>query len=194
MTQQAERWVSPPGDDAGSEPGVVLVIEHEAAVAELARRYLERDGLTVRVAGTPADAVAALRSGPPAVVVLDLTMPGLTPGMVRRRIGLRGHGGGPELICLEGPGGLRSRHIGIPGEGDRRCLARPFSPRVLVARVRAALCQSAAATGQSAAAIRRSPAATAHRRQRPQDGVPRARPASWRAPLLLRQALTPWVS
>jgi DNA-binding response OmpR family regulator len=164
MTQQAERLVSPPGDDARGQPCVVLVIEHDAAVAELARRYLERDGLTVRVAGTPADAAAALRASPPAVVVLDLTMPGLTPGIVCRRIPMRGHGAGFELICVEGPGGLRPRHIGISGEGDRRCLARPFSPRVLVARVRAALCQLAA--------IRQSTAATGQPDRKGQAATP----------------------
>ncbi len=134
------------GDDGG--PGLVLVVEHEAAVAELARRYLERDGLNVRVAVTPAEAALALRDGSPAVVILDLTMPGLTPGMIRRRLPLRGHAGGPELICLAGPGGLRPRHVGLAG--DCRCLARPFSPRVLVARVRAALRQPVAATERAA--------------------------------------------
>jgi DNA-binding response OmpR family regulator len=142
--------VSQPDDDRDGEPSLVLVVEHEAAVAELARRYLERDGLSVCVAGTPADALAALRGGPPAVVILDLTMPGLTPGAVRRRLPTRGHPGGPELICLEGPGGLRPRHVGVAAEGDRRCLARPFSPRVLVARVRAALRPPPAATTRAA--------------------------------------------
>jgi len=146
--------VSPPGGDGGDgddEPGLVLVVEHEAAVAELARRYLARDGLSVRVAGTPAEAASALRDRPPAVVILDLTMPGLTPGMVRRRLPVRGHAAGPVLICLAGPGGLRPRHFGLAGEGDRRCLGRPFSPRVLVARVRATLCQPTAATERAAA-------------------------------------------
>jgi len=132
----------------------VLVVEHEPAVAELARRYLERDGLTVRVAGSLADAAAALRAGPPAVVVLDLTMPGLTPGAVRRRLPVRGHGGGTELICLEGPGGLRPRHVGITGEGDLRCIARPFSPRLLVARVRAVMRRSPAAPARRATGAR----------------------------------------
>ena len=140
--------MSPPGDDGHGEPGsaLVLVIEHEAAVAELARRYLERDGLTVRVAGTLGEAAAALRTGLPAVVVLDLTMPGLTPGVVRRRLPVRGLGTATELICLEGPGGLRPRHVGIAGEGEARCIARPFSPRILAARVRAAVRQPFAST------------------------------------------------
>lgn len=119
----------------------MLLVEHDAAVAELARRYLEREGLTVRVAGAPADAAAALGVCRPAVVVLDLTMPGLTSAGVRRRIAPRGHVGPPELICLEGPGGLRPQHVGVAEDAGSRCLARPFSPRVLVARVQAAMRQ-----------------------------------------------------
>ena len=130
--------MSPPGDDADRKPGLVLIVEHEAAVAELARRYLERDGLMVRVAGTPADAAAALRGGPPAVVILDLTMPGLTPGVVRRRLPLRGHAAATELICLEGPGGLRPRHVGVAGRATGAPSAAPsalgFSSRASVPR------------------------------------------------------------
>ncbi len=146
------------GDDSRDDAALVLVIEHEPAVAELARRYLARDGLPVRVAGTPADAVAALRAGPPAVVVLDLTMPGLTASFVRRKLTPRGQAGGQggrgtELVCLAGPGGLRPRHVGIAGEGDPRCVTRPFSPRVLVARVRAAMRRPAATAGHSGAPV-----------------------------------------
>jgi DNA-binding response OmpR family regulator len=126
----------------GTDPArdLVLVIEHDAAVAELARRYLEREGLSVRVARSPAEA-AALRAARPAVVVLDLTMPGLSAAAVRRRIIARDRAVMPVLICLEGPGGLRSRHVGITGgaPGQRNCLTRPFSPRALVALVRSAL-------------------------------------------------------
>ena len=150
--------MSPPGADGQGDLGsgsLVLVIEHEPAVAELARRYLARDGLTVQVAGAPADAVAALLRHQPAVVVLDLTMPGLTAGLVRRKLTGRGQGGGHgramELICLEGPGGLRPRHVGITGEDNPRCIARPFSPRVLAARVHAAIRRSTAQAGPAGA-------------------------------------------
>lgn len=134
--------MSRPDGDGHGDHGVVLVIEHDAAVAELARRYLERECLTVRLAGNLATAVAALAAAPPAVVVLDLTMPGLTRGSVRRRLPVRGQSGAPQLICLEGPGGLRPRHVGITGDGDWRCLRRPFSPRLLTTRVQLAMRQA----------------------------------------------------
>ncbi|MGE5287848.1 MAG: response regulator, partial [Micromonosporaceae bacterium] len=94
---------------------LVLVIEHEPAVAELARRYLEREGLKVRVARSPAEAAAAFRAQRPAVVVLDLTMPGLSAAAIRRGIAARDRAAMPALICLEGSGGLRPRHLGVTG-------------------------------------------------------------------------------
>lgn len=136
--------------DKYRDHGVVLVIEHDAAVADLTRRYLERDGLSVRLAGTLAKAVTALAAAPPAVVVLDLTMPGLTRGGVRRRLPVRGQSGVPQLICLEGPGGLRPRHVGITRDGDWRCLRRPFSARLLTTRVQAAMRQAAAGAPRTA--------------------------------------------
>lgn len=124
----------------------MLLVEHDAAVAELARRYLGRDGLTVRVTSTLAAAAAVLTAARPDVVVLDLTMPGLTPGAVRRRLLPRPPVGTTALICLAGPGGMRPQHVGVADSSDR-CLARPFSPRTLVARVRAAMRRADSADG-----------------------------------------------
>src|SRR5438132_10244102 len=59
-----------------TEPLTVLLAEHEPEVAEMSARYLRRDGLRVRLVTTPELAVAELTSGPDAVAVLDLTMPG----------------------------------------------------------------------------------------------------------------------
>jgi DNA-binding response OmpR family regulator len=148
----------------------VLVIEHDPAVAELARRYLAREGFTVRLAGTPGEAAAAFAESvagaySPDAVVLDLTMPGLNAREIRRALsepegcgaapaagrsagspkkGQRRAGGeqgarpvpARPLVCLAGPGGLRAREVGVP---DGACLRRPFGPRSLIARVRAAL-------------------------------------------------------
>jgi DNA-binding response OmpR family regulator len=144
----------------------VLLVEHDAAVAELARRYLAREGFTVRLAGTAGDAgtvFAEMDAGGygPAAVVLDLTMPGLRAREVRRALsggegrgavpaaGHRGARGRPALVrplvCLAGPGGLRPREVGV---SESACLRRPFGPRNLIARVRAALA-AAAPTGDT---------------------------------------------
>ncbi|HEY3734012.1 MAG TPA: response regulator transcription factor [Streptosporangiaceae bacterium] len=135
-------------------PAEILVAEHEPAVAELTRRYLAREGLCVRSTRTPADTTAALAGCRAAVAVLDLAMPGLDARQIRRLIcvtpGPRGRAGGQPavrgaadavlvpLICLtagEAAQGLRPEDIGVSRDA---CLPRPFGPRTLVARVRAA--------------------------------------------------------
>ena len=130
--------------------------EHEPAVAELIRRYLAKEGLRVRctrTAGETQAALAGLTSA--AAVVLDLTMPGLDARAIRKLVrggapssrrgrpqpAVIGAGAGVPLICLTaGEGahhaqGLRPQDIGV---GQESCVTRPFGPRTLVARVRAA--------------------------------------------------------
>jgi DNA-binding response OmpR family regulator len=152
------------GELAGGIAGEILVAEHEPAVAELIRRYLAREGLRVRCARTAEETTAALAGCRAAAVVLDLTMPGLDARQIRKLI--RGqspvpraaatgrpaatHSGpartaravpGAPVICLTaGEGthaaaGLRPRDVGV---GQESCLSRPFGPRTLVSRVRAA--------------------------------------------------------
>ena len=67
----------------------MLLAEHEPEVAEMAARYLRRDGLGVRLAATADLALAGLADGPDAMAVVDLTMPGLDAGRVRRAVGDR---------------------------------------------------------------------------------------------------------
>jgi DNA-binding response OmpR family regulator len=67
----------------------ILVAEHDQAVAELIRRYLAREGLKVRAAGTAVGTAAELAECRAAVVVLDLTMPGLDAREIRRMISTR---------------------------------------------------------------------------------------------------------
>jgi DNA-binding response OmpR family regulator len=124
-----------------AEAPEVLVAEHEPAVAELIRRYLVREGLRVRGAATPEETMAALAGHPAAVVVLDLTMPGLDAREIRKLVGKPpgGRRAAPRVICLTAGDGqhaahrLRAKDIGISQDA---CLPRPFGPRALVSRVR----------------------------------------------------------
>jgi two-component system, OmpR family, response regulator len=129
----------------------ILVAEHDPAVAELIRRYLSREGLAVRCARTAEETAAELAAGGSAVVVLDLTLPGLDARQIRRLLRrgraagrVAGSARGPAavpVICLTaGEGshaakGLRPQDIGV---GQDACLARPFGPRTLAGKVRAA--------------------------------------------------------
>ena len=131
-------------------PPVVLLAEHEPEVAELARRYLARAGLTVTVAANAADTIAALGEHSAAAAVLDLTMPGLDARRVRRLLRPRAphrpaaaaaqpgtrRAAAPEVsptapVYLLGSG-MRPRDVRVSADV---CLYRPFSPRLLVTRV-----------------------------------------------------------
>ncbi len=135
-------------------PPVVLLAEHEPEVTELARRYLARAGLTVSVATNAADTIAALGEHSPAAAVLDLTMPGLDARRVRRllrpRASHRPAAGAaqPGTRRAAAPGVSPTAPVYLLGSGMRPrdvrvsadvCLYRPFSPRLLVARVLAAV-------------------------------------------------------
>jgi DNA-binding response OmpR family regulator len=112
---------------------LVLLAEHEPEVAELARRYLARAGLRVRVTGSPDETTAALGERSAVVAVLDLTMPGLDARRVRRLLA------SPPValpaVFLIGHT-MRARDLRVSADA---CLPRPFSPRTLVARVRSAV-------------------------------------------------------
>ena len=135
------------GRAARAEPVSVLLAEHEPEVAEMSARYLRRDGLRVRLVTTPEQALAELTGGPDAAAVLDLTMPGLDPRRIRRALRI------PVIFLVAGPQGPRPRGLARSGgtTGPRRWLARPFSPRQLVAMVRDVLAAPASSPGQDAA-------------------------------------------
>jgi DNA-binding response OmpR family regulator len=123
---------------AGHEADTVLLAEHEPEVAEMSARYLRQDGLRVHLVTDPGQVIAELTCGPDAAAVLDLTMPGLDPRRIRRALRT------PVIFLVAGP---RPRGLAQRGgtTGARRWLARPFSPRQLVAMVREVLAEPPAA-------------------------------------------------
>jgi DNA-binding response OmpR family regulator len=118
--------------DPGREPVSVLLAEHEPEVAEMSARYLRRDGLRVRLVTSPEPTLAELTGGPDAAAVIDLTMPGLDPRRIRRALHT------PVIFLVADAKAPRPRGLAVRGDaaGARRWLARPFSPRQLVALVR----------------------------------------------------------
>ena len=121
---------APPPDRR--RPAAVLLAEHEPEVAEMSARYLRREGLDVRLATSPEPTLAELTGGPGDVAVIDLTMPGLDARRIRRALRT------PVIFLVADARAPRPRGLaGRGGEaGERRWLARPFSPRVLVSGVR----------------------------------------------------------
>src|SRR4030065_1656044 len=113
----------------------VLLVEDEAAIVDVVRRYLERDGYRVRVAADGQRAVDEFQRLRPALVLLDLMLPGLDGWEVCRRI--RQQGGTP-VIMLTARDEEADKLIGLELGADDY-INKPFSPREVVARVRAVL-------------------------------------------------------
>jgi len=112
-----------------------LVVDDEPPIRELVRGYLEREGFTVTVAEDGQAALAAARAEKPDVVVLDLMLPGLDGLEVCRQLRTFTDA---YVLMLTARSEEIDRIVGLSIGADDY-LVKPFSPRELVARVRALL-------------------------------------------------------
>jgi DNA-binding response OmpR family regulator len=113
----------------------ILVIDDEARIVKLVRDYLERAGFQVLTARDGETALQVARLERPDLIVLDLMLPGLDGLDVCRR--LRQESGVP-IIMLTARVEEADRIVGLELGADDY-VTKPFSPRELVARVRATL-------------------------------------------------------
>jgi len=113
----------------------VLVVDDEMKIARLVRDYLTEAGFDVALAATGPAAVAAVRTDRPDLVVLDLGLPGMDGYDVTRAI--RGQSAIP-IIMLTARIEETDRIVGLELGADDY-VVKPFSPRELVARVKAVL-------------------------------------------------------
>ena len=113
----------------------ILVVDDEPQIARVLRGYLESAGFRVATAYNGAEAMAALRHEAPDLVVLDLTMPDMDGLDVARAIR---RGSDVPIIMLTARVEEIDRLIGLELGADDY-VAKPFSPREVVARVRAVL-------------------------------------------------------
>jgi two-component system alkaline phosphatase synthesis response regulator PhoP len=114
---------------------LILVVDDEKEIVKLARDYLERAGFRVLSASEGVTALAAARGEQPDLVVLDLNLPGMDGLDVCRT--LRKDSDVP-IIMLTARVEETDRLIGLELGADDY-ITKPFSPRELVARVRAVL-------------------------------------------------------
>jgi DNA-binding response OmpR family regulator len=113
----------------------ILVVDDEPRIVQLVRDYLEHGGFTVLVASDGPAALRSARTGRPDLVILDLGLPGLDGLDVARA--LRREGEVP-IIMLTARTEESDKLIGLELGADDY-LTKPFSPKELVARVRAVL-------------------------------------------------------
>lgn len=114
--------------------GKILLVEDEAKIAEAVRLYLERDGFGVVIAPTGADALHAVREGFD-LIILDLMLPDMRGEDICTAI--REFSDVP-IIMLTAKSSEDDRIAGL-GIGADDYVVKPFSPRELVARVKAHL-------------------------------------------------------
>jgi DNA-binding response OmpR family regulator len=119
----------------------ILVVEDEMKIARLVRDYLEHAGFEVVVAGDGESAVASARGRKPDLIVLDLGLPGRDGLEVTRE--LRRSSNVP-IVMLTARGEEADRIVGLEVGADDY-VVKPFSPKELVARVRAVLRRTASA-------------------------------------------------
>ena len=115
--------------------GMILVVDDEPKIVKQARDYLEKSGYRVVTAGDGTTAMAVARHERPDLIVLDLNLPGLDGLDVCRA--LRRESDVP-IIMLTARVEETDRLIGLELGADDY-ITKPFSPRELVARVRAVL-------------------------------------------------------
>jgi DNA-binding response OmpR family regulator len=128
---------------------MVLVVEDEPAIAELLRSHLARDGFEVRLAGDGESGLRAIAEHRPAAVILDVGLPGIDGTEVCRR--LRASGDWTPVLFVTARDDEVDRVLGLELGADDY-VTKPFSPREVVARVRAVLRRRPAPTAAPAAA------------------------------------------
>jgi DNA-binding response OmpR family regulator len=121
----------------------ILVVEDEMRIARLVRDYLEHAGFEVVVTGDGESALASARGSRPDLVVLDLGLPGRDGLEVTRE--LRRTSNVP-IVMLTARGDESDRIVGLELGADDY-VVKPFSPKELVARVRAVLRRTESARG-----------------------------------------------
>ena len=111
----------------------ILVVDDEPRIAEIARDYLERAGFRVTTKGNGEDALAVARSSPPDLVVLDLGLPGMDGLEFTRTVRKKSN---VPIIMLTARVDESDKLVGLELGADDY-ITKPFSPKELVARVRA---------------------------------------------------------
>jgi DNA-binding response OmpR family regulator len=113
----------------------VLIVDDEPMVREVLERYLTRSGFVADAAGDGEAAIAAFDAARPDLVLLDLMLPGIDGFGVFRSIRARA---ATPVIMLTARGEETERIAGLELGADDY-VAKPFSPREVVARVHAVL-------------------------------------------------------
>jgi two-component system alkaline phosphatase synthesis response regulator PhoP len=126
----------------------ILIVEDEAEIAQLIQLYLEKEGFSCRVCRDGLSALQVFQEQKPDLIILDLMIPALDGLEVCARIRQKPGVKDPYILMLTAKGEELDRIIGLSTGADDY-MVKPFSPKELVARVRALLRRSLRQGGQS---------------------------------------------
>jgi two-component system phosphate regulon response regulator PhoB len=116
----------------------ILVVDDEDDLLELLRYNLSREGYQVTCVATGEDALRSVRRQPPDLIVLDVMLPGIDGLEVCRRLKSESKTREIPIVMLTAKSEESDIVAGLE-HGSDDYIAKPFSPRVLVARVKALL-------------------------------------------------------
>jgi len=131
----------------------ILVVDDEASVRKLVSSYLEREGFQIIEAADGATALNLVRRERPDLVVLDLMLPEIDGLEVCRIIRSES---GVFVLMLTAKADETDKLVGL-GLGADDYLTKPFSPRELVARVKAILRRGQAVVGRPTSILKAGP-------------------------------------
>jgi two-component system, OmpR family, alkaline phosphatase synthesis response regulator PhoP len=114
----------------------VLVVEDEADVAEMIRYNLSKEGYDVRLAANGTDALRLVKESKPDVILLDIMVPQLNGWEICRRLKQDRETAAIPVIMVSGRVEEGDKVLGFEMGADDY-VTKPFSPRELLARVRA---------------------------------------------------------
>jgi DNA-binding response OmpR family regulator len=133
-------------------PSRVLVVEDEPDIRELVIHHLKREGYQVSAAASGEEALRQVLSAPPDLVLLDLMMPAMDGLEVCRRLRQDPSTATLPIVMLTAKGDEVDRVLGLEIGADDY-VVKPFSPKELLARVRAVLRRSRNATGPASTTV-----------------------------------------
>jgi DNA-binding response OmpR family regulator len=116
--------------------GKILVVEDDPAVQKALKRLFESEGYTVEVQANGKSALESFQAAPPAVIILDLRLPKLSGSDLCKEVKAKA----PTLpiVVLSATSDVSDKVLLLELGADDY-VTKPFSPRELLARVRAAL-------------------------------------------------------
>jgi two-component system alkaline phosphatase synthesis response regulator PhoP len=116
----------------------ILIIEDERDILDLVRHYLEKEGFRTRTAADGAAGLTAVRQERPDLIVLDLMLPGMDGLELCKKLRADPAAALTPVIMLTAKADETDRIVGLELGADDY-LTKPFSPKELVARVKALL-------------------------------------------------------